>query len=139
MVPEEKLSFGFKTVPTNAESIKPVPNIPEEKLYTFDAKVVELKDIPCRKPKSEEEIEEEEEEEEIDDGSRPNCGLGYLNYNQMGYVVQKEINPSFVVSRVAEAVVNEPAIQEIGSCGYQPGRILQQANNDDIQAFVYSK
>ena len=143
-VPEEKLAFGFKKTPTNAESINPVPNIPEEKLSTFDARVVELKDIPCRrKQKKEEEIEEEEEEENEDD-SKPNCGLGYLNYNQMGYVVQKQVDPSFAVHQFVEAEVNErpcseDPIQEIGSCGYRPGKILQHADNEEIQGYVYSK
>lgn len=143
-VPEEKLAFGFKKAPTNAENIKPVPNIPEEKLYTFDAKVVELKDIPCRKPKKEEEEIEEEEEEEAQDDSKPNCGLGYLNYNQMGYVVQKHADPVFAVRQIAEPEENEAPcsqdpIQEIGSCGYKPGKILQHANNEEIQGYVYSK
>lgn len=139
-VPEEKLAYGFKKVPANAENIKPTPNIPEERLYTFDTKVVELKEIPCRKHKKEEEeiVEEEEEEEEV----KPGCGLGYLNYNQMGYYPQKHVEPQFETRFEAEsepeAPCNKEPIEEIGSCGYRPGRIVSNANNDDIQGYVGS-
>lgn len=140
MVPEEKLAYGFKKVPANAENVKSVPNIPEERLYTFDKRVVELKDIPCRKhKKEEEEIEEEEEEEE---NAKPSCGLGYLNYNQMGYYPQKHVDTHFKTvadyetETDTEVPCNQEPIEEIGSCGYRPGRILQNSNNDDVQAYV---
>lgn len=131
-VPEEKLAYGFKKVPANAENIRAVPNIPEEKLYTFDSKVVELKQIPCRRYKEEEEIEEEEEEEE----AKPTCGLGYLNYNQMGYYPQNHVDPQFAVTQFEiesepEAPCNKEPIHEIGSCGYRPGRIVANANNEN--------
>lgn len=141
-VPEEKLSYGFKKAPANAENIKPVPNIPEEKLYTFDSKVVELKEIPCNKHKPEEdEVEEEEEEEANED--KPNCGLGYLNYNQMGYFPQKYVDPQFAVTQFettveADKPCSDEPVHEIGNCGYKPGRILNHAKNDEIQAYVYS-
>lgn len=141
MVPEEKLAYGFRKMPANAENIKPVPNIPEEKLVTFDSKVVELKDFPCRRYKTEVEEEEEEEEEE---SVKPDCGLGYLNYNQMGYYPQKHLNPEFAVTQFEaesdpERPCNQEPIQEIGNCGYRPGRIINHANrNDDINAYVIS-
>lgn len=140
MVPEEKLAYGFKKIPANAENVKSVPNIPEEKLYTFDSGVVEYQHIPCRKhKKEEEEIEEEEEEED----TKPSCGLGYLNYNQMGYYPQKHVDPHFTAvtkfeTESVEVPCNQEPIEDIGSCGYRPGRIVQNGNNDEIHAYVVS-
>lgn len=132
-VPEEKLAYGFKKVPVNAESVKNIPDIPEEKLYTFDRKVVELKKIPCHK-EEEEDIEVEEEEE-----TKP-CGLGYLNYNQMGYHPQKHIDTHFAVKQFEsveeETPCNKEKFPEVGSCGYKPGKIIDDNNNDEIQAYV---
>ncbi|KAG7199993.1 hypothetical protein KM043_014417 [Ampulex compressa] len=42
-VPEDKLSFGHRKVPTDVKQEKKTPDIPEEKLQTVDKPVVELK------------------------------------------------------------------------------------------------
>lgn len=142
LVPEEKLSFGFKKIPKNAENVISVPNIPEEKLYTFDTKVVELKEIPCRKHKEKEEIEVEEEEEEEEEEAKPACGLGYLNYNQLGYYPQQHVNRQFAVTQFEatepEAPCEKESTPEIGSCGYKPGRIVNNSNNDDNNGYAGS-
>ncbi|KYN03537.1 hypothetical protein ALC62_05664 [Cyphomyrmex costatus] len=45
-VPEDKLAFGHRTVPTEATVSKFVPDIPEEKLQILEKPVVELKEVP---------------------------------------------------------------------------------------------
>ncbi|KAJ6634871.1 hypothetical protein Bhyg_13452 [Pseudolycoriella hygida] len=108
-VPEEKLAFGFKKLPANAENVKHVPNIPEERLTTFNRKVVDL---------------------------------GYLNYNQMGYYPQKHVDAEFAVAQYGTEIeepkvsLGQEPIQELGSCGYRPGKIVNNANNDEIRAFI---
>ncbi len=135
MVPEEKLAYGFKKSPIYAQKGKSIPNIPEEKLYSFDKQVIEYKDVPCRQHHSEE--EESEEEEELVE-SKPSCELGHLNYNQMGYYPQKYVEPQFAVEQFETEIAETPcdqertdADEEIGSCGYRPGRILDHANNEE--------
>jgi len=45
-VPEDKLAFGHRTVPTESTPNKKVPDVPEEKLQNLDKPVVELKPLP---------------------------------------------------------------------------------------------
>lgn len=45
-VPEDKLSFGHRTVPTNAKTENQMLDIAEEKLVTVNKPVVELKVAP---------------------------------------------------------------------------------------------
>ncbi|XP_071641920.1 uncharacterized protein [Temnothorax longispinosus] len=44
-VPEDKLAFGHRTVPTESTPGKKVADVPEEKLQTLDKPVVELKPV----------------------------------------------------------------------------------------------
>lgn len=135
-VPEAKLSEGFQKPPVNAQKRNIVPNIPEEQLTTFDRNVLELKDIPvCRKHQPTED-EEEEEEEQDDDNEKVNhnCGLEHLNYDQIRYYPQNNIDPRFVVKQFEseDVSVDDPKpIQEFGDCGYKPGRVVDDDNNDD--------
>lgn len=45
-VPEDKLAFGHRTIPTETSSSKKRLDIPEEKLQILDKPVVELKTMP---------------------------------------------------------------------------------------------
>lgn len=45
-VPEDKLAFGHRTVPTESSPGKKVLDVPEEKLQTLEKPVVELKPVP---------------------------------------------------------------------------------------------
>lgn len=45
-MPEDKLAFGHRTVPTEPSPGKKVPDVPEEKLQTLEKPVVELKPVP---------------------------------------------------------------------------------------------
>lgn len=45
-VPEDKLAFGHRTVPTESTLGKKVPDVPEEKLQVLDKPVVELRQVP---------------------------------------------------------------------------------------------
>ena len=45
-VPEDKLAFGHRTVPTESTPSKSVPDVPEEKLQILKKPIVELKPIP---------------------------------------------------------------------------------------------
>lgn len=47
-VPEDKLSFGHRTVPNDANSVRKIVDIPEERLVTVEKPVVELKVAPPR-------------------------------------------------------------------------------------------
>lgn len=46
-VPEDKLSFGHRTIPNETPSSKKKLDVPEEKLQILDKPVVELKPIPA--------------------------------------------------------------------------------------------
>lgn len=45
-VPEDKLAFGHRTIPTETTSSKKRLDVPEEKLQILDKPVVELKTTP---------------------------------------------------------------------------------------------
>lgn len=45
-MPEDKLAFGHRTVPTESTPGKKVLDVPEEKLQILDKPVVELKPVP---------------------------------------------------------------------------------------------
>lgn len=45
-VPEDKLAFGHRTVPTESTPSKNVLDVPEEKLQILEKPIVELKPVP---------------------------------------------------------------------------------------------
>lgn len=124
-MPEERLQYGFRTRPKNAEKTKTVPDIPEEKLQAVDKAVVELQLSKRRESFEEEELEEEEVEEEEEDFT-PNR----LGYSDIGYLPAKHKEPRFTVQRYEQPKSschqnNLPQARP-GNCGFRPGNVIIQ-------------
>lgn len=129
-VPEEKLQYGFRKPPKNLPHIKHFPNIDEGKLFAVDRTVVELK--PSARVQEEEEIEEEEEEEQQTNDIAP----GHLGYSDIGYYPSKCNCPKFTTVHYNEHVekpCKDPLpLPEIGCCGFRPGKIVQETEEEQI-------
>lgn len=113
VVPEERLQYGFRTRPKNAQKSKVVPDIPEEKLQAVDKAVVELQ-LRKKNDEFEEELDEEEEEEIIEEAT-PNR----LAYSDIGYLPAKQKEPRFTVQHYGPSA---PA----SGCNHQ-NKLSQQA------------
>lgn len=121
------MQYGFRKVPVYQPNVKKVVVIPEEKLWTCDQQVLELKPATAAIEASEEELVSEEEEQ-IEE---PN----YLGYTDIGFLPAKHRDAKFTVRRVE----NEPEVgcadplpkPELGDCGFQLGEIVSQ---DDVQS-----
>lgn len=79
-IPEEKLQYGFWKLPKDIPSYKILHNIPEEKLYTVDRQIVELKHprqmVNCGSTSDEEIILDDKEPQSI----------AYLSYRDLGFM-----------------------------------------------------
>nr|XP_033341994.1 uncharacterized protein LOC117229550 [Megalopta genalis] len=148
-VPEDKLSFGHRTVPNEENNEKKIPDIPEEKLVTVDKPVVELKIAPPRtvvigsydereeaKLAELEAIERESitQEEVLDQGAE-----GLLTYRDLGYA---PVGSFYANSRSYSGIINgesDDSMEEpCGSLGppvpgYIPGSVIVQ------QGFIRDK
>lgn len=126
-MPEEKLQYGFRKVPVYQPNVKKVVAIPEEKLWTCDQQILELKPATAAIEASEEELVSEEEEQ-IEE---PN----YLGYTDIGFLPAKNRDAKFIVRRIEnepEAACADPLPkQELGDCGFQLGEIV---NQDDVRS-----
>jgi hypothetical protein len=84
---EDGLNFGPRTIPVNAAVTKARKYVPEERLFTFDKQVVELRYAPARYGVLTQEDAllaalQEDRYEESPCGAPPNC----LTYADLGYV-----------------------------------------------------
>lgn len=127
-VPEERLQYGFRTRPKNAEKTKIVPDIPEEKLQAVDKAVVELQLTKLRNNfEEEEELEEElEEEEVVVEDFRANR----LGYSDIGYLPAKHKEPRFATHNCGGRRPTPSCQQQLprpeppGNCGFRPGSVI---------------
>ncbi|XP_078047699.1 uncharacterized protein LOC144475562 [Augochlora pura] len=141
-VPEDKLSFGHRTVPNDVKNEKKIVDIAEEKLVTVDKPVVELKIAPPRtvvigsydereeaKLAELEAIERESitQEEVVDQGTE-----GLLTYRDLGYA---PVGSIYANSRSYSGIINgesDDSMEEpCGSLGppvpgYIPGSVIVQ-------------
>lgn len=100
-VPEGSLAYGFKERPINLPKIKIVSNVPEEKLFSVNPRVIEFK-----KPKFYDEGEIDDDDEFDDDNNDScecvnrrkfdkTCPMGYT-YGEIGYKHAKGKDPKFI-------------------------------------------
>ncbi|XP_076394340.1 uncharacterized protein LOC100875510 [Megachile rotundata] len=154
-VPEDKLSFGHRTVPNDIKSDSKILDIAEEKLVTVDKPVVELKIAPPRtvvigsydereeaKLAELEAIERESitQEENIDQMSD-----SLITYKDLGYA---PVDATYMHSRKYNGAIsyneeiNDSAEEPCGPLGpplsdYVPGRVVvqQEIVRDNIEDF----
>ncbi|XP_023721767.1 uncharacterized protein LOC111872283 isoform X3 [Cryptotermes secundus] len=86
-IAEEGLNFGPRTIPVNAAATKARKYVPEERLFTFDKQVVEMRYPPARYGALTQEDAalvalQEGRCEESPCGAPPNC----LTYADLGYI-----------------------------------------------------
>lgn len=86
-IAEDGLNFGPRTIPVNAAVTKARKHVPEERLFTFDKQVVELRYPPARYGASTQEDAllvalQEDLYQESPCGTPANC----LTYADLGYV-----------------------------------------------------
>lgn len=99
-VPEERLAFGFRQIPKDSPIQKQVVDIPEERLFTVDRQIVELKPSQQRYgcgagSKLEEEAVEDLLQIQQDELEAQDEALGggqaYLSYRDIGYVPESSM------------------------------------------------
>lgn len=99
-VPEGQLAYGFKKRPIDLVRPKVWRNIPEEKLYSLNSKVIEFKK-PCACEEDEFKVDESEEEEDYDstfgqrDDSRTPSDSPCFAYSDIGYSPMESCDQKF--------------------------------------------
>lgn len=95
-IQEGQLAYGFKKKPIDQIRAKTTPDIPEEKLFKINSKVIEFK-----KPKysEEDEFNVNESDEEfgaVKHSESKNCDANGFYYSDLGYTDSKEKDVKFV-------------------------------------------
>lgn len=122
-IPEGQLNYGFKKRPLDQPTIKIQPNIPEEKLFNVNAKVIEFKKPKCDDFESDSEdadadAESDDDDEEDEDKYRirwdtKKKSLHSYSYSDLGYRESKSRNVKFVNVPIsttpAPAVYRDPS------------------------------
>lgn len=90
-IKEEGLNFGPRTIPKDEAVIKSRKDVPEDRLFSFDKQVVQLKYPSATRGVSLQEEAEEallaaQEEEEYEQESNYGGSTNYLSYADLGYV-----------------------------------------------------
>ncbi|XP_076619416.1 uncharacterized protein LOC143340904 [Colletes latitarsis] len=147
-VPEDKLSFGHRTMPNDVKNEKNIPDIPEEKLVTVEKPVVELKLAPPRTvvigsyDEREEaklaELEAIERESITQEETADQVADSLLTYKDLGYA---PVGSMYMRSRnhneMISGDINDSGEEPCGPLGppvpdYVPGAVLiQQEVTDD--------
>ncbi|XP_076176408.1 uncharacterized protein LOC143151294 [Ptiloglossa arizonensis] len=142
-VPEDKLSFGHRTVPNDAiNQNKKVPDIPEEKLVTVEKPIVELKLAPPRTvvigsyDEREEaklaELEAIERESITQEETVDHMAESLLTYKDLGYApVGISYSRSSKNDEIINGEINDSAEVPCGPLGppipdYIPGSVIVQ-------------
>ncbi|XP_066582689.1 uncharacterized protein [Prorops nasuta] len=144
-VPEDRLAFGHRTIPTEFRAYKKVNDIPEERLVTSDKPVVELKapslySLPAADIEDTENLAEleayEREREEIESEIGSARPTSLLTYGDLGFAPVQAGPPNPAVwLPVARTSVSAPLINSgcpEGGCGplgppvpgYVPGNVF---------------
>lgn len=85
-IKEESLNFGPRTIPKDGTVIKARKDVPEERLYSFDKQVVELRHPSVRHGVSPQEEAEEALLVAQEEGSNYGGSVNFLSYADLGYV-----------------------------------------------------
>ncbi|XP_076303494.1 uncharacterized protein LOC143221811 [Lasioglossum baleicum] len=141
-VPEDKLSFGHRTVPNDVNNERKIADIPEERLVTVDRPVVELKVAPPRTvvigsyDEREEaklaELEAIERESITQEETVDRVAEGLLTYKDLGYAPVGSVyaNPRSY-SGIINGEINDSMEEPCGPLGppipdYIPGSVIVQ-------------
>ncbi|XP_053999701.1 uncharacterized protein LOC128887624 [Hylaeus anthracinus] len=142
-IPEDKLSFGHRTVPNESKNDKKTLDIPEEKLVMVEKPVVELKLAPPRTvvigsyDEQEEaklaELEAIERESITQEESADQMSESLLTYKDLGYA---PVGSVYMKSRkhnhgIINGEINDSAEEPCGPLGppipdYIPGKVIVQ-------------
>ncbi|XP_015434945.1 PREDICTED: mucin-21 [Dufourea novaeangliae] len=141
-VPEDKLSFGHRTVPNDAKIEKKIIDIPEERLVTVEKPVVELKLAPPRTvvigsydEREEAKLAELEaiERESITQEETPDqIAEGLMTYKDLGYApVGVTYTNSRGYNEMIDGEINDSMEEPCGPLGppipdYIPGTVMIQ-------------
>ena len=143
-IPEDKLSFGHRTVPNEVKTQTKISNIPEEKLVTVDRPVVELKVAPARTvvigsyDEREEaklaELEAFERESITQEENVDRVSESLLTYKDLGYAPVGSTYTQFAKYNGAVSYNGEMSDSGEAPCGplgpplsdYVPGRVVVQ-------------
>lgn len=131
---EEQLQYGFRQQPKDLPSIKPCPNVPEEKLFAVDRTIVELNPPPKhRKDKHDDDKEGEEEDEEHEEKKDERHSYRHLHYSDIGYFPAKCTDGKFVVQKPPPCELSVETKPKFGCSGFRPGKIVteSEAEEDD--------
>ncbi|XP_043253096.1 uncharacterized protein LOC122397769 [Colletes gigas] len=146
-VPEDKLSFGHRTMPNDVKYEKQIPDIPEEKLVTVEKPVVELKLAPPRTvvigsyDEREEaklaELEAIERESITQEETADQVADSLLTYKDLGYA---PVGSMYMKSRSQNEMIsgdiNDSGEEPCGPLGppkpdYVPGAVLIQREDTE--------
>ncbi|XP_076237074.1 uncharacterized protein LOC143180911 [Calliopsis andreniformis] len=141
-VPEDKLSFGHRTVPNDVKNGRKILEIPEEKLVTVEKPVVELKIAPPRTivvgsyDEQEEaklaELEAIERESITQEETADEMAESLISYKDLGYApVGSTLVKSHSYDGTVKGEINDSSEEPCGPLGppipdYVPGSVVVQ-------------
>lgn len=134
-VPEGQLEYGFKTTPIDLVRRKVWRNIPEEKLYSIDSKVIELK-TPNDSEDDEFKIEENDEDESIVRHHTKVPSDIHFAYSDIGYSETKSYDRKF--KNIPISTTQNPCDIPLGESELT-GRIISipdKTENEYIQEYL---
>lgn len=130
---EEQLQYGFRKKPKDSPNSRPIPNVPEEKLFAVDRTIVEL-NAPKHHHRHEEEDHEDEEEHEEEEEEHSDAFPGHLHYSDIGYLPAKNSDGKFIVQKSASKIAEEDEEDEqpvSECCGFRHGKIVKKESEEE--------
>ncbi|XP_011874793.1 PREDICTED: uncharacterized protein LOC105565862 [Vollenhovia emeryi] len=153
-VPEDKLAFGHRTVPTESRPGNKVPDVPEEKLQILDKPVVELKPM-TQTPINHVGVYDEHEEaklaeleaierERINQEEIAVQRENFITYGDLGYApINQPTGMAYAAGSVGEFNAEDDIEPDCGPVGppdpdYVPGSVVinQEVVEDDGEVVV---